>query len=54
MGPPYNPILVPPKEVLNFDPAWAACTTWYHSGEENGGFTFGIYDPVCAQYPVLA
>ena len=37
---------MPPPEVYNFDPAWAACPEWYTLGEAKGGFTYGLFDPV--------
>ncbi|KAL9039035.1 MAG: hypothetical protein Q9180_002771 [Flavoplaca navasiana] len=51
-GPPYNPILVPPPEVYNYDPAWAACAEWYTLGEAKGGFTYGLFDPPKMLTPV--
>ena len=33
MGPPFNPILLPPQDLSNLDPDWQACTTWGNHGE---------------------
>ena len=32
IGPPYNPVLLPPEELLSLDPEWRACT-WYTDGD---------------------
>ena len=45
MGPPYNPILLPPKQLSALDPAWAACTSWDSYGQNAYALSFGLYDP---------
>ena len=37
VGPPFNPIIVPPSELLSLDPAWARCPLI--------GDSWAIYDP---------
>ena len=38
LGPPYNPIISPPSELLTFDPAWKACQRWDNSYGGKWGF----------------
>ena len=45
MGPPYNPILLPPKQLSALDPAWGACTSWDSYGQNAYALSFGLYDP---------
>ncbi|KAK0511949.1 hypothetical protein JMJ35_005077 [Cladonia borealis] len=45
MGPPYNPILVPPAQLTALDPAWASCTLWWSYGENAYALSYGLYDP---------
>ena len=45
MGPPYNPILVPPAQLTALDPAWASCTSWWSYGENAYALSYGLYDP---------
>ena len=45
MGPPYNPILLPPKQLSALDPAWAACTSWDSYGQNAYAISYGLYDP---------
>lgn len=45
MGPPYNPILVPPVQLTALDPAWASCTSWWSYGENAYALSYGLYDP---------
>lgn len=46
-GAPYNPVILVPTELMNIDPAWAACTT---DTVDNALLTLpcGIYDPPIA------
>ena len=43
IGPPYNPILLPPNELLSLDPEWMACT-WNTAGDF-ASFSYGLFDP---------
>ena len=45
MGPPYNPILVPPAQLMALYPAWASCTSWWSYGENAYALSYGLYDP---------
>ena len=54
MGAPYNPILLPPKEVTALDPEWEACTSWDYYGDYVGDDFFGMYDPPRALTPAYA
>ncbi len=51
IGPPFNPIVVPPPELLSYEPAWSVCSTF---GGQSGGvggnyynapLSYGIFDP---------
>ena len=53
-GPPYNPILLPPKELTALDPAWEACTSWMADGDNNYAVFFGLYDPPRTLDPATA
>ena len=37
VGPPFNPIILPPKELLSLDPAWARCSDFE--------FVYNLFDP---------
>ena len=50
IGPPWLPLIVPPKEVLSLDPTWASACTEIFSGA-NGLTTFAIFDPPIALTP---
>lgn len=54
MGPPYNPILLPPRQLRELDPAWAACTSWRNYGDDNYAWFFGLYDPPRILVPATA
>ena len=45
MGPPYNPILLPPNQLTALDPEWEACTAWETYGDDAYALFFGLYDP---------
>lgn len=45
MGPPYNPILLPPEQLTALDPQWEACTAWDNYGNDAYDVFFGLYDP---------
>ena len=45
IGPPYNPILLPPAQLTALDPDWEACTAWDDGGENAYDLFFGFYDP---------
>ena len=45
MGPPYNPILLPPEQLTALDPQWEACTAWDNFGDNAYDVFFGLYDP---------
>ncbi|KAL9631922.1 MAG: hypothetical protein Q9164_005632, partial [Protoblastenia rupestris] len=46
IGPPYNPILLPPKALTQLDPEWEACTSWRtYDNSDNFAVFFGLYDP---------
>lgn len=45
MGPPYNPILLPPAQLTALDPEWGACTAWDSYGDNAYDVFFGLYDP---------
>lgn len=45
MGPPYNPILLPPKQLTALDPEWEACTAWDKYGDNAYDLFYGLYDP---------
>jgi len=47
-GPPFLPIIVPPPELLSFDPSWASCS---YAGVENFILSYGIFDPPYALIP---
>ena len=49
LGPPYNPILLPPPHLTALDPEWQACTAWRNLDNDYGdalveGLGY-IYDP---------
>lgn len=56
MGPPYNPILLPPTQLTALDPEWEACTAWETYGDNAYAVFFGLYDPPRAltREPALA
>ena len=37
VGPPFHPIILPPKELLSLDPAWARCSDFE--------FVYNLFDP---------
>lgn len=37
VGPPFDPIILPPKELLSLDPAWARCSDFE--------FLYNLFDP---------
>ena len=43
VGPPYFPIIIPPKELFSFQPEWAKCTKF--DSDSEWLLTFGIFDP---------
>ena len=43
VGAPWNPIILPPQELLDLDPAWKLCE-WVTDGGEYG-FFYGAFDP---------
>lgn len=43
-GPPYNPLLAPPIELMNYDPEWRKCQYWESYGGDFGPLD-GVYDP---------
>lgn len=45
MGPPYNPILLPPAQLTDLDPKWGACTAWDSYGDNAYDVFFGLYNP---------
>ena len=45
MGPPYNPILLPPEQLTALDPQWEACTAWDNYGNDAYDVFWGLYDP---------
>ena len=45
MGPPYNPILLPPEQLTALDPQWEACTAWDNYGDNAYDVFYGLYDP---------
>ncbi len=45
IGPPYNPILLPPAQLTALDPDWEACTAWDEYGENAYDLFYGLYDP---------
>lgn len=45
MGPPYNPILLPPEQLTALDPQWEACTAWDNYGADAYDLFYGLYDP---------
>ncbi len=45
IGPPYNPILLPPAQLTALDPDWEACTAWDDYGENAYDLLYGLYDP---------
>ena len=45
MGPPYNPILLPPEKLTALDPQWEACTAWDNYGDDAYDVFYGLYDP---------
>ena len=45
IGPPYNPILLPPAQLTALDPDWEACTAWDQYGENAYDLFYGLYDP---------
>lgn len=53
-GPPYNPILLQPKQLTTLDPEWEACTSWDNYGENAYDLVFGLYDPPRVLTPVAA
>ena len=54
MGPPYNPILLPPKQLTALDPEWQACTSWDAYGDNAYDLIFGLYDPPRVLTPTTA
>ena len=50
IGPPWLPLIVPPREVLSLDPTWASSCTGIFTGA-NGFTTFQIFDPPIALTP---
>ena len=40
-GAPYNPVILVPTELLNYDPAWQAC----NGGADHFTLPCGLYDP---------
>ena len=53
IGAPYNPIIMPPQELINLDPEWKSCTEWYSQGVF-AGFSYGLFDPPRALTPVAS
>jgi hypothetical protein len=53
-GPPYNPIVLPPKQLTALDPEWEACTSWDNYGENAYDLEFGLYDPPRVLTPAAA
>ena len=45
VGSPYNPIVLPPKQLTALDPEWEACTAWDNYGDNAYDLAFGLYDP---------
>ena len=49
LGPPYNPILLPPPQLTALDPEWQACTLWRNLDNDYGDAIYeGLgyaYDP---------
>ncbi len=46
MGPPYNPILLPPPQLTALDPQWEVCTSWRNFGSDAYANLLGfLYDP---------
>ncbi len=43
VGPPYNPIIAPPNELLSIDPAWTDCDGIARAGQFVN--RYGAYDP---------
>lgn len=54
MGPPYNPILLPPDQLTALDPEWQACTSWDLYGDNAYDVFFGLYDPPRVLTPASA
>ncbi len=52
VGPPFNPIIHPPSELINFDPAWKQCTRFVETGNAGGFYMYEVYDPPRALSPV--
>ena len=52
IGAPYNPILLPPQELLSLDPEWRNCTR--NTSGEFATFSYGLFDPPGALTPVAA
>ncbi|MCJ1478389.1 hypothetical protein MMC13_007069 [Lambiella insularis] len=50
VGPPYNPLVVPPKELLAAAPEWKSCPQFLTGG--NWVITYNIFDPPYALTPV--
>ena len=52
VGPPFYPLIVPPPELLSFDPQWAQCTGWEtYCVEGKGCQSWAILDPPSALIP---
>ncbi|KAL2040689.1 hypothetical protein N7G274_006668 [Stereocaulon virgatum] len=54
MGPPYNPVLLPPQQLTALDPEWQACTSWDAYSDNAYDVIFGLYDPPRVLTPTTA
>ena len=55
VGPPFNPIIVPPPQLRKMDSDWAKCRNFGHVGRY-GQMIYGFYDPprMLQAAPVMA
>lgn len=49
-GYPYNPILLPPQQLLDLDPAWKSCAYWQSDGGDFG-ITCKLIQFTCRSLP---
>ena len=52
VGPPFNPIIHPPSELINFDSAWRKCSRFVQTANVGGFYMYEVYDPPRALSPV--
>lgn len=45
VGSPFNPIIHPPSELINLDPAWRQCTRFVETANVGGAYIYEVFDP---------